>query len=107
VEKRETSPRWLNPGLPIWVKPGPRPNPPAREPKELILCAEQGIPQTTMTKPKRSQIRGGILRLLPFKFSFSYSYRKDSADGQTTCHRNVKFWSSKWFVIADIDHDVW
>src|SRR5437870_3872591 len=63
AEKRETPPRWLNPGLPIWVKPGPRPNPPAREPKELILCAEQRIPQTMMTIPKRNQIRGGILHL--------------------------------------------
>ena len=64
AEKRGTSPRWLNPGLPLWVKPGPRLNPPAREPKELTLCAAQGIPHATMTRPKRSQIRGGILHLL-------------------------------------------
>jgi hypothetical protein len=60
MEKRETSPCWLNPGLSIWVNPGPRPKPPAREPKELILCAEQGIPQTTMRIAMTTQTRGGI-----------------------------------------------
>jgi hypothetical protein len=64
MEKRETSPRWVNPGLPKWVNCGPRPKPPAREPKEFILCAEQGIPQARMTTARTNQIRGGILHLL-------------------------------------------
>jgi hypothetical protein len=70
LEKRETPPRWLNPELPIWLNPDPRLNPPPRGPKEL-LCAEQGIPQTTMAKPTRRQIRGGNVHLLCNKFSLS------------------------------------
>jgi hypothetical protein len=100
LEKRATLGRWLNPGLPIRL-PGPRPNPPAREPKELILCPAQGIPQTTMTKPTRRQIRGGNVHLLCNKF-FSFSDTNNSADGQPGCHGNVKFWSSV-FVIHDVD----
>jgi hypothetical protein len=63
AEKRETSPRELNPG-PICVNPGPRPKPLAREPKELILWAEQGIPQARIKKAVKNRIRGGILHLL-------------------------------------------
>src|SRR5258708_29567966 len=90
VERCETPPRWLNPRLPIWVKSGPRPNPPGREPKELILCAEEGIPPTRMTIPQTTQLRGGILNLLCNKFC----YLKHSARGQCGCHRNVKFRSA-------------
>jgi hypothetical protein len=68
TERRETSPRWVNPGLPIWVNADPRPKPPVREPKEPILCAEQGISQTRIKIPMMGQIRGGILHLPWDKF---------------------------------------
>lgn len=101
VEKREPALRWLNPGLPIWVKPGPRPKPPAREPKEPILCAEQGTPQTTRTTAKTSQIRGGISHLhLP-----TNSAKQSVAQKGRAIATEMSNSGHKLFVMADIDSE--
>jgi hypothetical protein len=45
------------PPLPIGVNPDMRPEPPAREPKEPILCACEGSPRTTVRITMVSQVR--------------------------------------------------